>query len=206
MGLGIKRRVRHSYQRLRYGFIPPNYDGMMLPAQCRFLNDTVMGYTGEKKLIVEIGSFRGCSTTWLAVAGIRNGFQGLIAIDLFTGTPSWGQKFDTYSDFVARMRLNRLDDFVRPIRGNSREVIKTWNAQDQVSILHIDGDHSYSAAKADAENYIPLVIKGGIVVFDDYDPNHPDVKRVVHELLGGDNQFEIIGVVPGGSIALRKLF
>ena len=113
MGFGIKRRVRHSYQRLRYGFIPPGYDGMMLPIQCQFLYDTVMGYTGEKKLIVEIGSFRGCSTTWLAVAGIRNGFQGLIAIDLFTGTPSWNQTFDTYSDFVARMRLTQLRQFGR---------------------------------------------------------------------------------------------
>jgi len=194
------------YLSIRYGFIVPRYDGMMDERKCKFLYEIVMEYRGEKTLIVEIGSYHGCSTTWLAVAGIRNGFRSFIAIDLFTGTPSWERKFDTYEAFMRRMRRNKLGNFVKPIRGDSREVIKNW--ENKITILHIDGDHAYEAVKADIDNYIPYLEPQGIVIFDDYDSTHPDVKKAVHELLNTGN-FQIMNIVKEiregyGSIALIK--
>ena len=50
----------------------------------------------------------------------------------------------------------------------------------------------------------------GIVIFDDYDSIHPDVKKAVHELLNRGH-YQIIGLVEGilgqgyGSIALKKI-
>lgn len=202
------RTIRRFYLNKKYRFIIPDYDGMMNEAKCRFLYDIVINYCGEKGIIVEIGSFRGCSTTWLAIAGQRHDFESLIAIDLFTGTPSWNQGFNTYEYFMARMRINKLENFVKPIIGNSKEVIKGWDKE--IAILHIDGDHAYDAAKADVGNYIPYLRQDGIVIIDDYDSFHPDVEKVVHELLN-EGHFQIIGLVkeiPGegyGSIALKKI-
>jgi predicted O-methyltransferase YrrM len=203
-----RKSLRKLYLRLKYGFIAPAYDGMMDEAKCRFLYDTVMHYSGRRHLIVEIGSFQGCSTTWLAAAGMRRGFESLTAIDLFTGTPSWNQDIDTYDEFMRRMRVNRLDSFVKPIRGNSNDVVKTWPPEKKISVLHIDAGHEYEEVKTDIDHWIPLVDHDGIVIFDDYDSTHPDVKKAIHELLNGGG-FQIISMVGEtkkgyGSIAVRR--
>jgi predicted O-methyltransferase YrrM len=47
-------------------------------------------------------------------------------------------------------------------------------------LLLIDGDHSYDGVKWDYENFGPLVRRGGIILFDDYDVGEwPDIKRFV---------------------------
>jgi predicted O-methyltransferase YrrM len=47
-------------------------------------------------------------------------------------------------------------------------------------LLLIDGDHSYYGVKWDYENFGPLVRRGGIILFDDYDVGEwPDIKRFV---------------------------
>jgi len=205
---GYGEKLRRFYLSVRYGFIVPRYDGMMDERKCRFLYEMVTRYSGEKGLIVEVGSYRGCSTTWLGVAGKRKGFQGLIAIDLFTGTPFWNQKFDTYKAFIQRIKMNKLETFVKAIRGNSGEVAKQWVAKNKIAILHIDGDHAYQGVKADIENYTPYLERNGVVIFDDYDSGHPNVRKAVHELLNtGD--FQILDMVAEikkgyGSIVLQK--
>lgn len=205
----IYEKLRRLYVSIKYGFIVWDYDRMMDETKCKFLYDIVMGYRGEGKIIVEIGSYKGCSTTWLAVAGQRKGFESLKAIDLFTGTPSWNKKLNTYEDFMHRMKKNKLDTFVRPIRGDSREVIKSWDKNERIAILHVDGDHAYEGVKADIDNYIPYLGINGIVIFDDYDSMHPDVRKAVHELLN-TGCFQIVNLVDEvkkgfGSIALEKI-
>ncbi|MEZ5996628.1 MAG: FkbM family methyltransferase [Hyphomonadaceae bacterium] len=52
--------------------------------------------------------------------------------------------------------------------------------QRQYDVLVIDGDHTFDGVKADFELYMPMVRRGGIIIFDDYDqPDWPDVKRFV---------------------------
>lgn len=204
-----REKLQRLFKSIQYGFFVPRYDGMMDERKCQFLYEIAARYLGEKTLIVEIGSYMGCSTTWLGVAGKRKRFQGLIAIDLFTGTPSWNQKFDTYKVFMLRIKKNKLETFVKAIRGNSREVIKQWNDKDKIAILHIDGDHAYEGVKADMDNYIPYLQRNGIVIFDDYDSEHPHVRRAVHELLN-TGRFQIADMVEEikkgyGSIALQKI-
>lgn len=196
---------------LRYGFIVPDFDGMMNAPKCQFLWNLVSKYKGTKGIILEIGSWEGCSTTWLAVAGRKAKFQQVIAIDLFTGTPSWGLKGkNTYHIFMNRMKRNHLLDFVKPIIGDSRQVIDKLRLPQGISILHIDGDHEYSAVKADIDNYTPFLNAGGILIIDDYDSLHPDVVRAADELIASD-AYQVISSVDEikgkgfGSIALRKV-
>lgn len=207
--MNIIRKLERICLKLKYGFSIPSFDGMMNASKCEFLYRMVNNYKGEKNLIVEIGSFKGCSTTWLAMAGVRNNFKGLIAIDLFTGTPSWKETMDTYDIFMKRMTQNNLINFVKPNRGDSKEIIKTWDHKNKISILHIDGDHSYDGIKADMDNYIPFVVEGGIIIIDDYDSFHPDVMKATDELIKS-NKFNILTQVKEipkkgfGSIAITN--
>jgi len=108
------------------------------------------------------------------------------------------------------MKNNKLEDFVKPIRGNSSDVIKDWKDEDKISILHIDGDHSYNAVKADINNYTPHLMKNGILIVDDYDSIHADIQKAVAELLreGKFKTIYTVAEIPGlgfGSIALEKI-
>jgi MMP 1-O-methyltransferase len=197
------------FLKIKYRFNIPDYDGMMNQAKCEFLYKMVSEFKGEKGMIVEIGSYKGCSTTWLAMAGKRNNFSSLMAIDLFTGTPGWNQSFDTFEPFMTSMRANQLENFVLAVRGNSSEVVKSWGPNIKISILHIDGDHSYKGIKEDIDNYIPRLQADGMVIFDDYDSTHPDVKRAVDELIDS-KRFKVVGMVKEvkkeyGSIALMRV-
>jgi predicted O-methyltransferase YrrM len=196
---------------IRYGFIIPRLDGMMTEEKCRFLWQIVHRYQGRKGIILEIGSWKGCSTTWLAVAGRRNKFKRLIAIDTFKGTPSWNEEgINTYDVFIKRIQRNQLGSFVTPLVGDSKEVVKSLKIDDVVSILHIDGDHEYLGVKEDINNYMPLLDKGGILILDDYDSIHPDVVRAGQELLE-TGKFKVIDTVKetpgkgGGSVAFMKI-
>jgi hypothetical protein len=53
-------------------------------------------------------------------------------------------------------------------------------------LLFVDGLHTYEAVKADIDDWVPRVIPGGVIVFDDYFPlgDHPGVKQAVDELVG----------------------
>jgi predicted O-methyltransferase YrrM len=196
---------------IRYGFKVPGFDGMMNAEKCRFLWEMVNNYSGRKGIMIEIGAWQGCSTTWLGVAGRRNKFKRLIVIDLFTGTPSWEEAgINTHGAFLKRMDQNSLDAFVQPIIGDSKKVIRSLQLEDVVSIVHIDGDHEYSAVKEDINNYGILLDNGGMLIIDDYDSNHPDVVRAVNEALhsGHYKKYGQVKETPGkgyGSIALIKV-
>lgn len=66
-------------------------------ARMKFLYDSVRRFAPRSDAVaLEIGCYRGCSTIFLAKACRRSGIPRVYAMDLFTGTPSWNQKFDTY--------------------------------------------------------------------------------------------------------------
>jgi hypothetical protein len=53
---------------------------------------------------------------------------------------------------------------------------------DQLDLVFIDGNHSYSHVKEDIENWYPKLRSGGIISGHDYDPVHfPEVVQAVDE-------------------------
>lgn len=57
--------------------------------------------------------------------------------------------------------------------GNSRDpdIVKQVHAEcPVVDVLFIDGEHTETGVNADAENYVPLVRQGGLVMFHDVGP------------------------------------
>jgi cephalosporin hydroxylase len=77
--------------------------------------------------------------------------------------------------------------------------------QEQITLLIIDGDHSYDGVKYDYDNYFPLLEPGGYVIFDDYTAKEwPDVQRFVDETVKNDPRCEFIGAFSRTAIG-RKL-
>ena len=132
----------------------------------------------------------GGSTVFLAKACLRKGISDIYAIDLFSGTPSWNQTFDTYEATRKRMTAYQLDRHVTLIRSNSLDY--AWDRK--IDVFHLDADHEYQAVANDIDKYIPFLADEGIAVFDDYDAAHPGVKKAMHELLLKRPQFEVVAV------------
>lgn len=65
------------------------------------------------------------------------------------------------------------------IQGNSQEVAKNWTKK--ISVLFIDGDHSYEGCKADIDSWYPHMKKHGVMLFHDCDATSPGVVQAVKE-------------------------
>jgi predicted O-methyltransferase YrrM len=136
------------------GFWPPPDDGMQSLRRMRFLFDCVVRFAKPQGVALEIGCYKAGSTVYLAKACLRVGIGNVIAIDLFSGTPSWNQPFDTEKEARTRIAQYGLDSIVELVRGDSRQV--PWDKP--IAVLHVDGDHAYEAVRADLRRFLPHVL------------------------------------------------
>ena len=185
------RTLENLYGRLVLGFPVPPHDGMQNLRRMKFLHDSILKFAVRSSgVALEVGCYKGGSTVFLAKACLRKGISDIYAMDLFSGTPSWHQTFDTYEATRTRMTTYQLDRHVTLIRSNSLEY--AWDRK--IDVFHLDADHEYEAVANDIDKYIPFLTDEGIAVFDDYDAAHPGVKKAVHELLLKHPQFEVVAL------------
>jgi len=112
--------------------------------------------------IVEIGSYLGASSSFLASAAKeKNGT--LYCIDTWKNEAMDEAPRDTYGQFIQNTK--HYKNWIVPMRGKSVEVAKDFNKD--IDMLFIDGDHSYQAVKADVDAWFPKLKNGAIVVFHD---------------------------------------
>ncbi|MFZ6016098.1 MAG: class I SAM-dependent methyltransferase [Nitrospirota bacterium] len=148
----------------------------------------------ENACVVEIGSWVGVSTSYIA-CGMKCGKGGkLYAVDTFEGTTmdetkkdAWKKTVEklggtSFERFKANVKRFNLESIVTPIKSISVEAAKAWD-KGMIHFLYIDGDHVYEAVKQDYAIWSPYVKRDGIIGFHDYDKRHPGVKRFVDELL-----------------------
>ena len=61
-------------------------------------------------------------------------------------------------------------------------------------VLIVDADHSYAGVKSDFVNYLPVVKRGGYIIFDDYDAlDWPDVKEFVDTVVRDHPGVALVG-------------
>lgn len=146
--------------------------------------------------VVEIGSWVGVGTCYLA-AGLRAAGGGRVyAVDTFKGTtldpksqPAWAASVakmggSTLPLLRAHVRRFGLEGLVTPIESPSAAAAAGYDGP-PIDLLYVDGDHVYEAVRADFEAWWPKVRPGGLVMFHDYDERHPGVRRFVDEALMG---------------------
>lgn len=136
--------------------------------------------------IVELGSYKGKSTCYLA-AGAQRGFKAPVyAIDPWdlAGNPGGRFGFDqmaTKQAFVQQVTMMDLNTVITPIREFSARAAKNWRAP--VGLLYVDGSHTEHDVLSDWRCWSPFLQPGAVVAFDDYDtPRNPGVKKVVDRL------------------------
>lgn len=151
-----------------------------------------------KGAIVEIGSWKGKSTTCLALGSKSGASMHITAIDPHTGSSEHG-KVDTYAEFLTNIERNGVADMVKPMRERSQEVGKQWKGP--VELLWIDGAHEYEYVLEDLNAWEPHLIEGGIVAF--HDSTMPGPWKVIEDRLYRGTKFHSIGFVHGITYAIK---
>jgi cephalosporin hydroxylase len=86
------------------------------------------------------------------------------------------------------------------------EAFGVTNYQGKIAILHIDGNHTYNAVKADVVAWVPYVRVGGWVIFDDYVwPYGNGPKRVGDEFLKRNSTKICSAFVMGSALFLQLI-
>ncbi len=137
--------------------------------------------------VVEIGSWKGRSTSFLAraVAASRNGT--FYAIDHFKGNVGKERYYfvkneDPKVAFLANVEAVGLTDTVHLLdMPNDEAVAKLEDVT--IRFLFIDGDHTKEGVTTDIALFFPKLTDGSIVVFDDFSEAFPGVIEAVDELL-----------------------
>ena len=142
--------------------------------------------------VVEIGSWQGYSTSFLARAVAESGNGRLYAIDHFKGNVDkehlYAVERSDLSDLEEKFRQNMqhldLAQTVRLLPMPNREAADQLRREAaRVRFLFIDGDHSREGVQRDVELFFPFLMKGAIVIFDDCSPSAPGVIEAVERLL-----------------------
>lgn len=138
---------------------------------------------------LEIGVHNGGSMAVAMQSEYPCKFYGIDMFEKVLQNPRWSyfrtDELSYWKAFHNIRRCNSHNHEFEIIDGDSRAkstIGAAFKIQD-VGLFFIDGDHTYPVVKSDFDNYSRLVKPGGIVVFDDYNPDgHPDIVRFVNEL------------------------
>lgn len=140
--------------------------------------------------VVEIGSWQGYSTTFLAKAVRDSGNGTLYAIDHFRGNAGKEQYYvvgqpdlsDLRQGFEKNLRRLALWDAVHLLDMPNEEAARHLEGV-KIRLLFIDGDHTREGVEKDIRLFLPLVLPGGFVVFDDFAPHVPGLVEAVDRLM-----------------------
>jgi predicted O-methyltransferase YrrM len=139
--------------------------------------------------ILEIGSWLGRSTVFLAKGCSYSGNGFVYAIDHFKGNVGKEESYfknvtskETISeDFRNNLVKAQVTDNVKQMVMSSQDAAKIIS--EKLRIIFIDADHSYQGTKRDIEQWHHQVISGGYFVFHDYSTHHPGVIKAVNEFI-----------------------
>jgi predicted O-methyltransferase YrrM len=153
----------------------------------------------EGDILVEVGSYLGKSTVFLARQLIDSGkYCSFFAVDTFN-KPGWVRvteafgasplpvppemaKFSLlYDAFRYNLARCGVDGVVQILPQLSTIAARSF-PDNSCSFVFLDADHEYSSVKEDLEAWVPKVKPGGIIAGHDYeDPLWPGVAKAVNE-------------------------
>lgn len=170
--------------------------GMITPDSGKFLYS--LCYMQELQGdVVEIGSWQGRSTTFLARAVKESKNGNFFAIDHFGGNIG-KEEFYKVDGSMNQLKMNFEKNILKFGLSNTVNLLDMSNeeASDEfkdktIRFLFIDGDHTEEGVKKDIELFFPRLVPGSIVVFDDYFDGFSGLITAIDELLK-ENKFSRI--------------
>lgn len=150
------------------------------PAVWEQLTPMLSGVAGKRNFL-EIGSFEGRSSVWIAENMMQDG-DHLRCIDTWEG----GEEHDeeNMSEVEERFRANLIvatqkfpERLIFQSKGTSVARLAQLQGKTMFDFIYIDGSHVAKDVLTDACLAWPLLKKGGLMVFDDYtwSPNARDI-------------------------------
>lgn len=140
----------------------------------------------KEGIVVEIGSWKGRSTIWLA----KGSNQDVWAVD-----PTLAE------EFFENLENAGVSHLVKAKRLTSRKMIELVPIV-KIGLLFIDGDHSYKEVKFDFDNWSKFLIDGGTIALHDTIA-YEGPRRIVVEDILGSSKWKIIRIC-GQIVAARK--
>jgi len=198
------------------------------------LSDSVKGFLSEEEgtrlytlaaeaskmgPCLEIGSYCGKSTLWIGEA-CREAGSVLFAVDHHRGSEEqqkgeaffdpelWDdteEKVDTFKEFRRALDQADLNDTVVPLVSKSTVASKFWSTP--LSLVFIDGGHTYEAAYNDYACWARHIVPGGyLLIHDIYDsideggqaPHH------VYKMAVASGQYEVVERI--GSLGVLRRY
>jgi len=145
--------------------------------------------------VVEVGSYRGRSTVFLGRGSLAGSLVPVYAVDPhrpFVGVLGgvFGPKDRTA--FYRAMLKHECSEIVSLVNLSSDQFCSSWNMP--ISLLWIDGDHSYEGVKRDFICWAPHLAKDALIAFDDAADPNLGPRQLINELLASSNFKEVVSV------------
>jgi len=170
--------------------------------------------------IVEIGSYCGLSTLWLAAAA-RDSGTVLVTVDHHRGSEEIQAGWEHHDPEVVDVRTGRMDtlpflrrtledagleDDVIVVVGRSAEVGRLMSPSIGAAMVFIDGGHGDDLARLDHDAWAPAVSPGGFLAIHDVHPDpatggRPPYERIYRPALASGLFDEVAAV---GSLRLLR--
>jgi len=170
-----------------------NVDGFFAEADVQFYKWVIDNVTSLAHF-VEVGSWKGKSSSFMAVEIINSGKNiQFDCVDTWLGAPEHREgstiaggvfvdadvvKGQLFEVFTANMKP--LEGHYKAVRMESVAAAAIYE-DNSLDFVFIDADHTYESITSDIKSWLPKVKVGGIISGHDY--NHPPVNQAVHELL-----------------------
>jgi Methyltransferase domain len=150
-------------------------------------------------IVVEVGVWKGASVVTMARRMREIGCNGVvIAVDTWlTSSEHWLDPTSgppvarmhgyplLYFTFLGNVVAEGLQDYVVPLPLDSINAFEVlWGRNIRPSVLHVDAAHDYASVSTDLEHWWKLLLPGGTLIADDYDPAGkvwPSVGRAVDD-------------------------
>lgn len=144
----------------------------------------------DNSLFVEIGSFKGRSTAFMAVEIVNSGKK--IKFDCIDPQQLLSHYAESAKEQPEVFEGYNSEDFhkrLTPVQGHYNLITETSDtafnqyADRSIDFLMIDGDHSYEAVKKDILNFLPKMKVGGVITGDD--AFVPEIQQAARDALEG---------------------
>jgi predicted O-methyltransferase YrrM len=167
--------------------------------------------------VVEVGSFEGQSSCWIADHLLLHPTSTLYCIDTFEGSMEHmpQDRENLYDRFMHNIEQTGKREQIQVLVGRSEDqLIALITQQVQADFIYIDGSHMAQDVLVDAVMAWKLLKPGGVMIFDDYlwvidaDNIHKNPKiaidSFVHVFFPSIQFIEVKTPVPNGQLYLRR--
>lgn len=161
--------------------------------------------------IVEIGSWLGGTTSYLAKGCQISGNGKVHAIDHFLGNPGkedlyWNgikEGLTIYETFLENVEKAGVKNFIIPYKMSSATAREQIMLNDCMRILFIDGNHEYANVKNDIALWEPLLSSKGFLVIHDFGNLFPGVLKAAGEEITRD-KYDYVYQIDSLLVAKKK--